>query len=57
MAVETSVERFVRHRGPVTCVAGVPGTDLVVTSGYDGAVALYDLTGGTVELLGFHDTS
>lgn len=50
----TSVDRFVRHRGPVTCAAGVPGTDEVVTSGYDGAVALYNLATGTVELLGFH---
>lgn len=43
-----------RHRGPVTCAAGIPGGSRVVTSGYDGAVALYDLAGGGVELLGFH---
>jgi toxoflavin biosynthesis protein ToxC len=54
MAVEIGVDRFVRHRGPVTCAAGIPGTDEVVTSGYDGAVALYNLTSGNVELLGFH---
>jgi len=54
VSVQTSVDRFVRHRGPVTCAAGIPGTDDVVTSGYDGAVALYNLTSGSVELLGFH---
>jgi WD40 repeat protein len=54
MTVETSVDRFVRHRGPVTCVAGIPGTDEVVTSAYDGAVALYNLLSGSVDLLGFH---
>ena len=54
MSVQTTVDRFVRHRGPVTCAAGIPGTDEVVTSGYDGAVALYNLTSGSVELLGFH---
>src|SRR4029079_19800668 len=54
VSVQTTVDRFVRHRGPVTCAAGIPGTDEVVTSGYDGAVALYNLTSGSVELLGFH---
>ena len=54
VSVQTTVDRFVRHRGPVTCAAGIPGTDDVVTSGYDGAVALYNLTSGRVELLGFH---
>ena len=54
MTVQISVDRFVRHRGPVTCAAGIPGTDEVVTSGYDGAVAIYNLTDGSVELLGFH---
>ena len=38
----------------MTCAAGIPGTDEVVTSGYDGAVAVYNLTSGSVELLGFH---
>jgi WD40 repeat protein len=38
----------------VTCAAGIPGRDEVVTSGYDGAVALYNLASGTVDLLGFH---
>jgi len=54
MTVRIGVDSFVRHRGPVTCAAGIPGTDDVVTSGYDGAVALYSLTSGSVELLGFH---
>ncbi len=46
---------FDRHRGPVTCAVGVPGTDLVVTSGYDSAVGIFDLGTGRVELLGYHD--
>jgi WD40 repeat protein len=46
---------FDRHRGPVTCAAAVPGSDLVVTSAYDGAVGLFDLGTGRVELLGYHD--
>jgi WD40 repeat protein len=45
---------FVRHRGPVTAVAAVPGSSLVVTSGYDGAVGLFDLATQEVELLGYH---
>jgi WD40 repeat protein len=58
---ETTVERinqagsFDRHRGPVTCAVAVPGSDLVVTSGYDGGVGLFDLASGRVELLGYHD--
>ena len=47
--------RFVKHSGPVTCVAGVPGSDLVVSSAYDGAVACFDLSTGSVELIGYHD--
>jgi len=46
---------FVRHRGPVTCVAGIPGTECAVSSAYDGAVAHIDLTARTIELLGYHD--
>ena len=46
---------FDRHRGPVTCAAAVPGSDLVITSAYDGAVGLFDLGTGRVELLGYHD--
>jgi len=44
-----------RHRGPVTCAAPIPGTDKVITSGYDGAVGLFDLSTGAVRLLGYHD--
>ena len=42
----TLVERagsFTRHRGPVTCVAGLPGGAAAVTSAYDGAVGWFDL--------------
>ena len=47
--------RFVRHRGPVTCVAGIPGSQAAVSSAYDGAVAYVDLQTRTMELLGYHD--
>jgi WD40 repeat protein len=47
--------RFDRHRGPVTCVAGVPGSTAAVTSAYDGAVGWFDLETRSVELLGYHD--
>jgi WD40 repeat protein len=53
-AAPAATDRFVRHRGPVTCAAAILGTALAVTSGYDGAVALYGLETGAVELLGFH---
>jgi len=46
---------FVRHRGPVTCVAGIPGRNAAVSSAYDGAVAYADLDTGTIELMGYHD--
>ena len=46
---------FTRHRGPVTCVAGIPGSSAAVTSAYDGAVGWFDLATGEVELLGYHD--
>jgi WD40 repeat protein len=45
---------FQRHRGPVTSVAVVPGKPWAVTSAYDGAVALFHLDSGGVELLGYH---
>lgn len=47
--------QFVRHRGPVTCVAGIPGRNAAVSSAYDGAVAYIDLACREVELLGYHD--
>ena len=47
--------RFVRHRGPVTCVAGIPGTNAAVSSAYDGAIAYIDLDRRSMELLGYHD--
>jgi len=46
---------FVRHRGPITCVTGVPGTRRAVSSGYDGAVGMVDLDAGGMTLLGYHD--
>ena len=46
---------FTRHRGPVTCVAGIPGSPAAVTSAYDGAVGWFDLATREVELLGYHD--
>lgn len=47
--------KFVRHRGPVTCVAGIPGTHCAVSSAYDGAIAYFDLGARTVDLMGYHD--
>ena len=29
-------EPFSRHRGPITCVAAIPGTRRALSSGYDG---------------------
>lgn len=46
---------FTRHRGPITCVAAIPGTRRAVTSGYDGAVGTVDLDTGRIELVGYHD--
>jgi WD40 repeat protein len=51
---ERTAAGFGRHRGPVTGVAMVPGTRKVVTSAYDGAVALFDLDSRQVDLLGYH---
>lgn len=56
---QTSISRadarqFVRHRGPVTAVALALGDTRVITSGYDGAVAMFDLRSGEVTLLGYH---
>src|ERR1051325_7410133 len=47
-------QEFIRHRGPVTCVAAIPNSRAVVTSGYDGAVGYFDLEKQRVKLLGYH---
>src|SRR5262249_42079706 len=53
-AAHPQVAGFARHRGPVTGVAMIPGTEDVVTSAYDGAVALFHTASGKVDLLGYH---
>jgi WD40 repeat protein len=55
--IESVVEdsQWSRHRGPVTGVALIPGTNKAVTSAYDSAVGLFDLDSGEVELIGYHD--
>jgi WD40 repeat protein len=45
---------FSRHRGPITCACPIPDSQTVVTSGYDGAVGLFDTQTDEVELLGYH---
>jgi len=45
---------FDRHRGPVTCVAGIPGRAAAITSSYDSAVGLVDFENDSLELLGYH---
>ncbi len=55
VATQQDPDPFVRHRGPVTCVAGIPNRNAAVTSGYDGAVGYADLGAGTLELMGYHD--
>ncbi|HZF09323.1 MAG TPA: WD40 repeat domain-containing protein [Thermoanaerobaculia bacterium] len=54
MGSESAALGFTRHRGPVTGVAMIPGSRQIVTSAYDGAVALFDTETGRVELLGYH---
>jgi len=49
-----AADSFTRHRGPVTSVAAIPGHAAAVAVAYDGAVSLFDLNAGTVELLGYH---
>lgn len=49
-----SRDRFDRHRGPVTCVAGIPGRRAAVSSGYDSAVGILDFERSVIELLGYH---
>lgn len=48
-------DSFTRHRGPVTSVAAIPGRAAAVAAAYDGAVALFDLASGNVDLLGYHN--
>lgn len=54
----TSTDRseagFDRHRGPVTCVAGIPGRSAAISSGYDSAVGIIDFARGRIDLLGYH---
>ena len=50
----TQADRFLRHRGPITCACAVPGSPLVVTSAYDGAVGLFNTQTREVDLLGYH---
>lgn len=50
-----SVDEFVRHRGPVTSVAGIPGKQAAISCAYDSAVAWVDLDKGTMQLMGYHD--
>jgi WD40 repeat protein len=50
-----NIDEFTRHRGPVTCVAGIPGLNAAVSSAYDGAIAYVDLGKRTMQLLGYHD--
>ncbi|MEO8374239.1 MAG: WD40 repeat domain-containing protein [Sphingomonas bacterium] len=49
-----AVDYFTRHRGPVTSVAAIPGRAAAVAVAYDGAVSLFDLEAGSVDLLGYH---
>jgi WD40 repeat protein len=53
------LDGFTRHRGPVTCAVAIPGhgrgCEQIVSSGYDGAVAIADVTRQTISLLGYHD--
>ncbi|GAB4183974.1 MAG: WD40 repeat domain-containing protein [Wenzhouxiangellaceae bacterium] len=51
---QASGDTFWRHRGPVTCAAPVPASSRIITSGYDGAVGLFDAVSGQVELMGYH---
>lgn len=47
-------EQFTRHRGPVTCACPIPNSPWVLSSAYDGAVALFNIDNHDVELLGYH---
>ncbi|RDD61890.1 WD40 repeat domain-containing protein [Ferruginivarius sediminum] len=47
-------DTFLRHRGPVTGVAMIPGTSHLVSAAYDSAVASFDLVTHEAQLLGYH---
>jgi WD40 repeat protein len=49
-----SSQQFLRHRGPITSTAAVIGSRKVVTGAYDGAVGVFDLDSGGIQLLGYH---
>lgn len=51
---EKQVDKFLHHRGPVTCATPIPGGPIVITSAYDGAVGLFNTQTGDVNLLGYH---
>jgi len=51
---ELHSNQFYRHRGPVTATLGVPGSQWILTSGYDSAVAMFHRTNHEVKLLGYH---
>jgi len=51
---ESDRDHFDRHRGPVTCVTGIPGRCAAVSSGYDSAVGIVDLEHDAIALLGYH---
>ena len=55
IAVSKQQASFLRHRGPVTCVAGIPGRNAAVSSAYDGAVAYVELEARSIEFMGYHD--
>ncbi|CAH9067407.1 hypothetical protein PSECIP111951_03786 [Pseudoalteromonas holothuriae] len=48
-------DTFLHHRGPVTCAVQVGDSSKIITSGYDSAVALFDIDTEEVELLGYHE--
>ncbi|MCA9151608.1 MAG: hypothetical protein KDA92_19985, partial [Planctomycetales bacterium] len=52
---QTDKATYCRHRGPVTCVAGIPGQRAAVSSAYDGSIAYIDFATKEMTLLGYHD--
>ncbi|HED35107.1 MAG TPA: WD40 repeat domain-containing protein [Gammaproteobacteria bacterium] len=45
---------FYRHKGPVSSVAQIPGSNEIISAAYDNAVALFDAETRDVTLLGYH---